>query len=756
VAMDLEGAIQTFAEEAHELLTAMEEGLLALDTDPANAEHLSTVFRAAHTIKGSGGLFGFDPVVDFTHRVESLLDHVRAGGRLLDDAGIALLLRCRDHIATLVEAAIHNRPLTPETRAVDEDLRRGLAAWGGQTVTQSAPAGGPVTPPRSEGPAPAGGDYNWHISLRLAPGVLKSGIDPMGFLRYLRTIGCITHLTTLCDGIPEATAMDPELCYLGFEINYRSTASKAEIEEVFEFLSDDCFLRILPQYSKVNEYVALIDELPESSFRLGEILVASGAVTAAELAHCLARQKEGGQSAARADGTPSAQALGEVLVREGAADPAIVGAAIEKQQRIRADQGGETRTLRVDAEKLDHLIDLVGELVIASDSIWMRSRRLCGEIGTGTEARTEAGEDLIEASNGLARLVEEIRDGALKLRMVQIGATFQRFQRVARDVSREFGKEIALRISGAETELDKALVERLADPLLHLVRNSIDHGIETVAERLQTGKPPQGTLELNAFHDAGNIVIEVADDGRGLDPERILRKARERGLVPEGHILSEAEILDLVFEPGFSTADQISDLSGRGVGMDVVRRGIEALRGTVELTSKKDKGTLVRLRLPLTLAIISGFLVGLRGANYIIPLDLLVECLELTPDLRAMARAKGYVALRGEVLPCLWLADCLGLVQSARQGSAHGNAHENLVVVQTAGGKVCLVVDELHGELETVIKPLGRIFQSMQGIRGATLLGSGEVALILDVNGVAALAGTRTGARPAALALAAP
>jgi two-component system chemotaxis sensor kinase CheA len=369
----------------------------------------------------------------------------------------------------------------------------------------------------------------------------------------------------------------------------------------------------------------------------------------------------------------------------------------------------ESRLIRVQADKLDHLIDLVGELVIAGAS----ANLLAQKSGQGA---------LVESTSVLSRLVESIRDSALQLRMVQIGETFNRFHRVVRDMSKEMGKEIDLAISGAETELDKTVVEKIGDPLMHLVRNAMDHGIEAGDVRIGRGKPACGRLELNAYHDSGSIIIEVADDGGGLNREKILSKAVERGIVEPGANLSEQEVVNLIFEPGFSTADKVTNLSGRGVGMDVVKKNIQALRGTVDVTTEEGRGSRFTIRLPLTLAIIDGFLTGVGKSSYVIPLDMVVECIELA----GASDARNYLNLRGEVLPFVRLRELFEVPGKQPQ-------RENVVVVQYAGRKAGIVVDQLLGEFQTVIKPLGTLFRNMRGIGGSTILGSGEVALILDV-----------------------
>jgi two-component system chemotaxis sensor kinase CheA len=357
----------------------------------------------------------------------------------------------------------------------------------------------------------------------------------------------------------------------------------------------------------------------------------------------------------------------------------------------------------------------VGELVIAGASAALLAQK-SRDVG------------MYEATSTITRLVDEIRDGALRLRMVQIGETFNRFHRVVRDVSRELDKDIELVITGAETELDKTVVEKISDPLMHLVRNALDHGIEARAVRAANGKPEKGSVRLNAFHESGSIVIEVSDDGGGLNKERILAKAVEKGLVPEGAELSDQEIYKLIFEAGFSTAEQVSNLSGRGVGMDVVRRNIEALRGTVHVDSQPGQGTSLHIRLPLTLAIIDGFLTGVASAAYVVPLDLVEECMELSADLAG----RDYLNLRGEVLPFIRLRERFG-------HAGAGGRRQSVVVVRYAGKRAGLVVDELMGEFQTVIKPLGPVFAQLKGIAGSTILGTGEVALILDVPGLIAL-----------------
>jgi two-component system chemotaxis sensor kinase CheA len=712
---EMDEALETFIAECRELLEQMESGLLQLEERPDDEEAINAVFRAAHTIKGSAGVFGFDVVVRFTHTVENLLDRVRAGQVKVCAALVAELLRCRDHIEVLVER-LHARATDFEADllAHGEELVRRL-----QSFLAAAAAADLPEARTAEVEAVGGGAVAsdaWHISVRFGRDVLRHGMDPLSFLRYLANLGEIVHVATLPDALPPLAELDPESCYLGLEIELRSAADKARIEATFDFVRDACELHILPPHSRIGAYVELIGRLPEEPMRLGEILVRSGALTPDELDQCL-RLQDGAKVGA--DGTAAAPPLGAILVEQKVVQPELVAAAAARQQQVAEKKTAEARLIRVQADKLDQLIDLVGELVIAGAS----ANLLAQKSGQGT---------LVEATSVLSRLVEDIRDAALQLRMVQIGETFNRFPRVVRDVSAELGKQIELAIRGGETELDKSVVEKIGDPLMHLVRNAMDHGIEPPPQRAALGKPVAGQLELNAYHDSGSIVIEVRDDGRGLDQERIRARAVERGLIAEGQVLTEQEVIDLIFAPGFSTTDRVTNLSGRGVGMDVVRRNIEALRGSVEVESHPGAGACFRIRLPLTLAIIDGFLVGIGKACYVIPLEMVLECLEL----QDLAVEQHYLNLRGEVLP---------FVRLREQFEVEGERprRENVVVVKSGGQKAGIVVDALHGEFQTVIKPLGNLFRHLRGIGGSTILGSGEVALILDVQALAHLAGQR-------------
>jgi len=710
--MNLDAALQTFLIEARELLEGMESALLQTEQQAADSETINAIFRAAHTIKGSAGLFGLDDIVKFTHVVESVLDKIRSNELALDGDLPSLFLESCDQISALVDnIGNDNDALDPALAGKGTALIDRLNVYLGVAPAAIAVAAA-QTPTAAVVSADAGSEIvaetdNWHISLRFGPDVFRNGMDPLAFLRYLQTLGEIVAIETLAE-LPAFDQFDAESCYAGFEIAFKSEADKATIEGVFEFVRDDARINILPPRSRIADYVELIRALPEEEMRLGDILLQCGTLTSQELEH--------GLSAQAAIAADVSLPLGSILVDSGNVQPAVVQAAVEKQQQVKDAKTKQQRLIRVDADKLDHLINLIGELVI-------------GGAGNKLLAHRSAIAELMESSESIGQLIEEVRDTALSLRMVQIGETFTRFQRVVRDVSKELGKDITLIVSGAETELDKTVVEKIGDPLMHLVRNSMDHGIEKADVRAERGKPLQGTIQLNARHDSGSIVIEVSDDGGGLNKDKILAKALEKGIVAPGQTLTDQEIYKLIFAAGFSTAEQVTNLSGRGVGMDVVRQNIEALRGTISIDSEMGVGSTMRIRLPLTLAIIDGFLVQVNESAFVIPLDMVVECIELSAEDRLQENTRSYINLRGEVLPYIRLRDVFDI-----DGQSEGR--ENIVVVQYAGVKAGVVVDGLLGEFQTVIKPLGKIFSHIRGIGGSTILGSGEVALIIDVAGL--------------------
>ncbi|MFT5533066.1 MAG: two-component system chemotaxis sensor kinase CheA [Burkholderiaceae bacterium] len=700
-------ALTLFFDEAREMVQQIEESLLALEQEAANPETINALFRAAHTIKGSAGIFSLDRVVRFTHQVESVLERVRKNDLKIDGKLSELLFRSCDMMAALLSEAEHPFQQADVLAQLDQDA----AALAGQLATYLlvVPVAGALAAASDLANGAPATENSWHISLRFGKDAFRNGFDPLAVIQYLKTLGDIVTLVTIDDGVPDWSLFDPESCHLGFELSLRSSASRDDIDGAFEFVHDDCMVRIIAPGCRMPDFVALIQSLPEER-RLGDILVDCGAVTRQALDEALLRQESG-----------TSEPLGEILIAQRQVAPEVVDAALCRQSKSREARSDDSRFVRVPADKLDELINLVGELVICGSSASLQALNLNDT-------------DLIGTTQQMSGLVEEIRNGALSLRMVQIGETFARYRRVVRDVSGELGKQVQLDIEGAETELDKSVVEKIGDPLMHLVRNALDHGIEMPQVRLAAGKPAAGTIRLSAQHESGNILIRVSDDGRGLDGEKLLAKALQSGLVAPGQVLTEADKLNLIFAPGLSTADTVTNLSGRGVGMDVVRKNIEALRGSISLHSAIGEGTLIEIRLPLTLAIIDGFLVRIGDSSFVIPLNAVVECIDADEShLRLHQGAAGRIELRGGVLPFLDLRAVFSIAGTR-------SVKRSIVVVQSESGRSGLLVDHLLGEYQTVIKPLGKLFQNLRGISGSTVLGSGEVALILDVGALVKLA----------------
>ncbi|AOZ51727.1 chemotaxis protein CheA [Chromobacterium vaccinii] len=702
--MDLEQAMQTFLEESRELLDEMESILLDVEAEQTSSEQLNALFRTMHTIKGSAGLFGLDPIIRFSHQAENLLDQLRDGKLKLDDELVGLLLRCHDHVKLLIQALAAGDSLEALS---DEALEAALLGY--LTVPQA------MQPPVREAPPPAASrPERWVLSLRFGPDVLRNGLDPSSFIRYLATLGTVEGIRAIACRLPAGADFDAESNYLRFELLYHSDIDEKSLHEVFEFIREDSELFIWPlKIAAAHLHESCASATPDEAREVEEAWRRFGALG----------QPQPLEEEAPAGVDPLLEHPLAATAEPSPAEPAQPAAQAEPHAPLppetppthgeaRAGRGGESRFIKVEAGKLDSLINLIGELVIAGSAANLIARR-------------SQQPQLVEATLGIANLIEQIRTGTLSMRMVQIGEIFHRFPRVVRDVSRELGKDIQLRIVGAETELDKSMVEKLGDPLLHIVRNAIDHGIEPTDVRQAHGKPAQGNLWLNAYHESGSVVIEVADDGGGLDRGRILAKARERGLLGLDEEPPDSVVFQQIFEAGFSTADQVTNLSGRGVGMDVVRRGIEQLHGNIEIDSEAGQGTTFRIRLPLTLAIIDGFLVEVAASTFVLPLEAVIECIELPAGLPENG-VHDCINLRGELLPLLHLDSFFELPPAA-------TLRRNVVVVQYGERKAGLVVDALQGEFQTVIKPLGALFNTLKAISGSTILGTGEVALILDV-----------------------
>ncbi len=544
--------------------------------------------------------------------------------------------------------------------------------------------------------------------------VFRNGTNPLGIFRELAELGK-THVIAYTGGIPSLEDFNPETCYLHWDIILTTARGLHEISEAFVFVEDRSQIRI----DIIDDGESPVDGA-DSSKRLGAILIERGEITSDQLRSILKGQRK----------------VGELLVERGFASQEVVDAAILEQQvlreaRARRDVGGQVEpatSVRVSAEKLDSLVDLVSELVIAQARL--------GQLAANREEDPE----LLSVTECIDRLSSELRDNTLKIRMVPIGTTFARFKRLVRDIAAELGKEIELVTEGAETELDKTVIEQLGNPLVHIIRNSCDHGIERPDRRVAAGKSVMGTVRLRAYHTGPNVIVEVQDDGAGLDVARIRQKAAERELITPDSRLSDAEIMKLIFLPGFSTAQAVSKLSGRGVGMDVVKRSIDALRGAVEIDSVLGQGTTIRLRLPLTLAIIEGLLVHVGGAHYVIPMSLVEECIELTQSEVERVRDRQMATVRGELVPYLRLREWFAV-------SGDRPPIEQIVIASAEGFRFGFVVDAVVGQHQTVIKTLGRLYQRLQGLSGATILGDGTVALIVDVPALIRSAGT-AGALP--------
>jgi len=661
---ELEAVMRNFLDESLDLLIGMEDALMQIRENGISTDDVNAVFRAAHTIKGSAGMLKLNHLVEFTHIAENLLDAVRNNKISIDESMITLLLQVKDHMEQLILFYVQNIGQEPDQFLIEksEQLKVQLQSYMESPIISHSTS---KQEPEIEQDLEILQD--WYVSIEFDQSIFMIGMDPVNFIRYLSKIGEISNFVLNTQNIPSISNINPEECYISCSFDIDNVGPKEKILEVFEFIQDDIKIQIDPKNRDFQELHSQ-EELQQEVFDL---------------------QVQTAQSSTPVNKTTPTDAEPTVSI-------------------------ASSSTLRVDSDKIDVLINLIGEMVIANANVVQRASVI-----------QDGG--LNESVSAVSRMLEEIRESAMKIRMVQIGETFGKFKRIVYDVSAKLNKSIELVINGGDTEMDKTIVEKISDPLIHIVRNAIDHGLENSEQRIAAGKNPKGKLELNAYHDAGTIAIEVIDDGRGLDENKIFAKAVERGIVDENAKLSQREIFNLIFEPGFSTAEAITDLSGRGVGMDVVRRNIESLRGSVEIRSNLGKGSAFILRLPLTLAIIDGFLVKVGSTHYVIPLDMVLECIELSPTFYDDMHGNNYINLRGAILP---------LLNVREHFSEHGerrSRRDNIVVVQYADTRFGLIVEELHGEFQTVIKPLGKIFRAIKGVSGSTILGTGEVALILDI-----------------------
>ncbi len=697
--MELSEIVEVFYVESSELLESMESLLLELEKNPKDQESMNALFRAIHTIKGTSGMFGFEEIVRFTHIVENLLDLLREGKLGFQESLSEILLESKDHISYLVHTEPKGKGIPDDKVALGDKILEKIRPFLSSNSEEMQHSHEPheeqmaSSPINTEG---IKGISDYLISLRPGLSVLRNGLDPIAFISYLKKLGEIQFLKVITDTLP-IHDFDAESSYLGYEIRFQSTSDPKAVAKVFEFMESDAAITVLPPGSSVWDLAKLAKGLPEEEISLGQLWKEMGVL--GEETYLLYLES----------------------LKPGASPESILALPIEKEKTVATiatnatdQKSGQEKTtiLKVDGSKIDQLINRVGELVVASASI-----------NQSDSFREDS--SLQEASHLVNRLINEIREISLKLRMIQIGDIFQKYQRTVRDLGKELKKDIKLHISGKETELDRTIVDKLSDPLTHLIRNACDHGLESTKQRIESGKPQEGNIWLDAFHDTGSVVIQIRDDGKGIIPEKIWKRGLEKNLVSGSPPSNPEEIYKLLFMPGFSTAEAVTNVSGRGVGLDVVQRNIESLRGTILVESEEGKGTKFTIRLPLTLAIIEGFLVSVANSLFIIPMVNVLECLEFR--LAEEETSNHYFALRGNFLPYLRVREIF-----PTEGETPAK-RENIVIVSWGERKAGLVVDELFGEFQTVIKPLGSVFQNVQGISGSSILADGRVALILDL-----------------------
>jgi two-component system, chemotaxis family, sensor kinase CheA len=644
---------QSFREEAREILTALESALLELNDKHGNPEVVSRVFRGLHTIKGSGSMFGFERMAAFTHDLETAFDLVRSGKLAVGAELIDLTLAALDQISAMLEEDFGGEPADG---AVCDNILEGVRRLAGIDKNASREA---HHEPRADGSAvPAGPVKSWRIRFAPGPDLMRYGANPLLLLRELGLLGGLSLRASL-EAVPPLAELDPERCYIAWEIVLATAAGRDALRDVFIFVEDTCELSIQPD----------------------------------------------AESAAQ---TAEPASAGEV----GAIERGLAEKRSRSAGRRAYDKPDNATSLRVPAAKLDQFVNQVGELV----TVQARLNEIAGRLEDP---------EVTAVAEEIERLTSALRESSMNIRMMSVRATFEKFRRLVHDLARELHKDVELTIEGADTELDKTVIEQLGDPLMHLIRNSMDHGIEPAADRAAQGKPPTASIHLAARHSGASVLISVTDDGRGIDAEAVRERAIEKGLVARDSALAEAEIFKLIFRPGFSTARQVTDVSGRGVGMDVVHQRVESLRGTIEVASRPGWGTSVTMRMPLTMAIIDGLLVGVGDACFVLPMASTLECIELTRDDIARANGKHIANVRGELVPYVRLREHFNM-------TSRGPDIEQIMLVESGEGRVGFVVDRVMGNCQTVIKSLGRFYREVQMVSGATILGNGTVALILD------------------------
>ena len=675
MSLEMDQFHEVYFAESFELLDAMEAALLRLTPGTADVETVNTIFRVAHSIKGGAGMFGFNQIASFTHTLETLLDELRSGRMQVTAPMCDGLLSSVDLIRAMLTAQQKQQAWdATEAQALQEQFREMV-----EPLTAPAPATKPAAVKLAAKPV-IPGIATWRISFAPLPALLARGVDPVRLFEDLAGLGKVTVAADL-SALPGLHEIDPAHCRIRWELTLATPMPRASIELIFDWAEGDCELVIERVETSASATAAPASAATPAS------LVAAPVPAAAT---------------APASPTPAA-----------APAPATV----------------EVNSIRVAIEKIDELLNVVGEVVITQSML-------------GQLAKDFEGVNADRLRAGLAQLesnVRELQESVMRVRMLPVGSVFSRFPRLVRDLSARLGKQIRLQLSGEQTELDKTVLEKIGDPLVHLVRNSVDHGIETVEERLAAGKPVEGTITLNAFHKGGTIKIVISDDGKGLHRDKLVEKARAKGLIAADAVLTDQQANELIFMPGFSTAEQTTDLSGRGVGMDVVRRNIKELGGTVELKSEPGKGTTTTITLPLTLAIVDGQTVQVGNETYIVPLVGIIESLQLRDGAAHEVYEHGEVFhFRGDYVPVIRLHEVFGI-----EPRSHDLADGLLMVVEGDGRRAGLFIDALLGQQQVVIKSMETHYARIPGVGGATILGEGSVALILDVPGLLRLAASR-------------
>ena len=697
--VDLTQFHDAFFEESFEALDSMEAALLKLDVGSPEPELINTIFRVAHSIKGGSATFGFSEIASFTHSLETLLDELRSGTMAVTVALSDLLLKSVDVMRAMLRAVQAKQPIDSQRVSdLQFDLEVAITRKSGPAAAAAAPvpAASEQIGAATDGGAPSPASPGWRIHFHPYRELLARGNDPLRMLRELAALG---ELEVRVDAqmLPPLADVNPQDCYLAWSLELPGEVPEEAIRQVFEWAEGDCDLTI-------ERLAGQGGELPASA------------------------PPEAPVPAAPAPAPASAPAQ--------PAGPTAVAAAPRSDAPPRAEGSvsglGDSGSIRVSVEKIDELMNTVGELVI--------TQAMLSQLGSHFD-----GPEAEKLRGGLAQLernMRELQESVMRVRMLPISFVFSRFPRMVRDLAQRLGKQIELKLTGEQTELDKTVLEKIGDPLVHLVRNCIDHGIESPEARIAAGKTAEGTVHLDAYHRGGNIAVEVSDDGGGLDKERILAKARARGLVGASDVLTDSEVYELIFVPGFSTADKTTDLSGRGVGMDVVRRNVKELGGKVDVKSDPGRGSRFTITLPLTLAIVDGQSVAVGTETYIVPLISIVESMQLkaTGVTRLSGRSE-VLSFRGDYLPIIRLHELFGVEPRSRA------LHEGLVVVAEGDGRrVGLFVDDLLGQQQVVIKSLEANYGHIEGVSGATILGDGSVALILDVPGLIRAASIRAAA----------